>query len=146
MRTISVQLSICKDDREHVNKELLQEKTVSCTIKEDTAEDTPLVFVSKTAFDKNYNYAYIAEFGRYYFVKPPLYQAGGVVELSMESDPLMSFKSDLLELEVVVARNENIKNGYLVDNNFKAYAYDEVQTFAFPNAMENDSVILMTMG
>lgn len=66
------------------------------------------------------NYAYIADFGRYYFVTDIRVDRNLTWEISMHSDPLMSFKEQLLNVTCMVARNEF---------NFDAYLNDQLMPF-----------------
>lgn len=61
-----------------------------------------------------YNYCYIADFERYYFITDMTY-ALGEWELSLSVDSLASFKSDLGNVTVLVTRSASNKNGLLKD-------------------------------
>lgn len=62
-----------------------------------------------------YNYCYIADFERYYFITDMTY-ALGEWELSLSVDSLASFKSDLGNVTTLVLRSASNKSGYLRDN------------------------------
>lgn len=62
-----------------------------------------------------YNYCYIGKFTRYYYIVG-MSTSGSLVEFTCKSDPLMSFKGDILGSLQYVSRSENIDNRYLVDN------------------------------
>lgn len=64
-----------------------------------------------------YNYAYISEFSRYYFINDIVYKMGEW-EVYLSSDPLASFKSTLGGLSAYVVRSASNKNGYIKDNNY----------------------------
>lgn len=53
-----------------------------------------------------FNYAYIAEFGRYYFVSDIQITRSHIFMVSMVVDVLMSFKGNLLALDAFIERNE----------------------------------------
>lgn len=99
---------------------------------------------SPNYFDANYLYDSIT--GRFYFVEPPIIDNEGALIYKCKEDYLASHKAEILALECVVSRNENLKNGYLIDGNYKAEAYEEIVTKKFPNEMRDDTVILMTIG
>lgn len=54
----------------------------------------------------DFNYLYIAEFRRFYYVTSIVVGSGTLLTLGCEVDPLMSFKDQILENEALVARNE----------------------------------------
>lgn len=111
--------------------------------------DTDIINPSFEMLGSNYrgeNYCYVTELNRYYYINNVIREDGGLVLLECSVDVLMSYKNAILGLTCNVARNEQYFNGYLPDNALPVYAYEEVVTKRFPNAMNNDSVILMTVG
>lgn len=62
-----------------------------------------------------YNYCYIVDFERYYFINDITYTLGEW-ELSLTADSLASFKSDLGNSTALVLRSASNKNGYVRDN------------------------------
>lgn len=94
----------------------------------------------------NVNYLYDNTTNRYYYVNNVEMESGGRVNLYCEVDVLMSFANDIKNVTATIDRNENNKNGYLVDNRYKTYAYEQIVAKRFPNAMNDDSIILMTIG
>ena len=106
----------------------------------------PQLKVSRETFDsiKSCNYAYIPDFGRYYFVKYEI--DSNFVLLNCKVDVRTSYKEGIRGLTCTVTRNENLKNGYLHDSNYSIYAYEQVVCKMYPNAINQDSIILMTVG
>ena len=94
----------------------------------------------------NTNYLYDDTTKRYYYVNNIEMDSGGRVNLYCDVDVLMSFATEIKKVTATVDRNENTKNGYLVDSRYKTYAYEQIVAKRFPNAMNNDSIILMTIG
>lgn len=116
-------------------------------LKDGCSIDRPVVsFSAQASAIAPLNYAYIDTFGRYYYIVDRKSLVNGVVELTLESDPLQSFKDEIKTCEATITRNENIKQGYLPDNGYNAMAYEGVQHIAFPNAFEDTSYILVTVG
>lgn len=62
---------------------------------------------------KNANYCYIADFGRYYYIKEKTCDANGIYTLSLAVDVLMSFKNSILNQSGIVSRQANVYNMYL---------------------------------
>ena len=68
----------------------------------------------------NFNYAYLVEYDLYYFVKIQPSNIGTNHNiLHLELDPLMTYKSQILGLNVITKRNTNNYNVYLNDENQK---------------------------
>ena len=94
----------------------------------------------------NANYLYDDTAHRYYYIDNIGMEDGGRCTLYCNVDVLMSFANEIKQVTATVDRNENKKNGYLIDNRYKTYAYEQIVAKRFPNAMVNDSIILMTIG
>ena len=90
------------------------------------------------------NYVYIDSFKRYYFATVTI--ENGFIILSCEVDVLYTYKNEILNLSATVTRNENKKNGYLVDKDYEVFAYEQVVCKSFPNGLTSNSIILMTVG
>ena len=84
-------------------------RTYQCEIKTDCDIINPTIILSgtNTEVESNYNYCYISNFGRYYFITDEPIFRSNVIILRMTCDPLMSYKEVLLNNEVYVDRYEN---------------------------------------
>lgn len=88
----------------------------------------PVILVSSAA-PIDCNYAYIADFGRYYYVKVSVLRAG-LYALTMHCDVLTSHIADIKKSPAVAKRtkeageNGNI-NLYVADRDLPLYAYTE---------------------
>ncbi len=145
--SITIDLYNVSDDNEKVNKTLGTAKEfTSSTIKEQTDVTNITLRIQTTDNLSGYNYAYVSEYGRYYFIDKIETTPTGYWVLSCRCDVLMSFKTQLLDLKGTVTRSESLYNGYLMDSQYKAYAYRQIVTKTFPSAVANDTCILMTVG
>lgn len=108
----------------------------------------PSIVVSRNFYDSiilNANYLYIDKLDRYYYINNISF-AESMIVIDCTVDVLMSYKSEIRNITCTVKRNENLKNGYLNDDNYNIQAYKQVVCKMFPNAISNDSIILMTAG
>ena len=64
----------------------------------------------------DFNYVYIPNFGRYYFIDNIVSYRNGVWTLSLSVDVLMSFKEQILQCEAFITRNEFEYEPRLMDN------------------------------
>ena len=92
------------------------------------------------------NYCYIDELSRYYYITDVIILRKGVYVLSLRCDVLMTFSAGIRSLNGTVDRQQSKYNGYIPDGEYKELAYSQITTKAFPNAMNNDTLILMTVG
>ncbi len=97
-----------------------------------------------------YNYAYIPDFGRYYFIREITQERTGLSSVRLKSDPLMSFQADVLALPAIAGRvsggNGNLYNSYLHDNRQLLLASDIVGTWAITSFIYGNQYILVTAG
>lgn len=143
--SVTIKLYSVSDDALVVNKTLGTAKEYTCVLKDATEVLNPAFTIATSDNLSNYNYAYIADFGRYYYIHPTA-ALNGLWSFTSHVDVLMSKKDQFLNLSGTLVRSENVYNGYLIDPEFKAVAYKKIVTKQFPNAMTNDCFILMTVG
>ncbi len=145
--SITIKLYNVSDDNEKINKTLGTAKEfTSSTIKDQTDVTNITLRIQTTDNLSGYNYAYVSEYGRYYFIDKIETTPTGYWVLSCRCDVLMSFKDQLLQLDGTVTRSESLYNGYLNDSEYKALAYRKIVTKQFPTAVNQDTFILMTVG
>lgn len=96
------------------------------------------------SFFENLNYCMIDN--DYYFITKKKIADGNMTEITCEIDPLMSYKDLIYDSTQLVTRNAKNRNAYLVDNEMTFTNYDLIDCYEFPNAINNDSIILITVG
>lgn len=116
-------------------------------LKDGCSIDKPTISFSAPAnIMATLNYAYIADFGRYYWITDRNSTVNGVVELTLESDPWMSFDAQLRGVTATVDRSASNWQGFLYDNGYQLLAYKTAAIRNFPNAIDDDTMILTTVG
>lgn len=109
-----VKIYINSSAPDYFDKVLSGETTIQCDFKAPIDVENPTIYVSAAASYDKYNYCYIEEFGRYYFMKC----IGGnsqTLTFQCQSDPLMSFKSQIRQCPAVISRNPWHWDLYLPD-------------------------------
>lgn len=91
------------------------------------------------------NYAYITEFGRYYYINN-IVCVGNLFELHMHVDVLMTYKDGIRENSAVISRQERNYNLYLQDGVFKTYSQPHIQVAQFPNGFSDFEFIFSVAG
>ena len=135
-------------DPKTVDKILSDEKTINGVCRDPINYIDPVIEIQGQTdlhMYEGYNYMYIEDFARYYFINitPESYDLNLI---SGHCDVLKSSASWLRQRNATLTRNERMYNAYLNDPNFNAYAYKNIVTKQFPNAVNLDSIILMTVG
>ena len=103
-----------------INKKLESGKNLgnSCILGDNTSVTSPTVIIGGiTSIDtiSDYNYAYIAQCHRYYYINDIIALSGGRVKLLLNVDVLMSFKTDILNSTQLVIRQKNQGKMYLAN-------------------------------
>lgn len=99
-------------DPKTVSKNITTISSYSVVLKDDCSERNPVVILSERPAG---NYAYISDFGRYYYIVDKTFK-GGVWEVTLRCDVLMTFADEIRALDAIIARQENLGNLYLEDN------------------------------
>ena len=136
-----------------INKKLTSEKNLgnNCILADDTSVTRPTVIIggiSSLDSISDYNYAYIPQCHRYYYINDIIALSGGRVKLLLSVDVLMSFKTDILNSTQLVTRQKNQGKMYLAnaDWTIDGRTYLRSQYFSENHfAPQNDSFILITV-
>lgn len=95
----------------------------SCTMKTVSSLLSPLIDIAdtkQTGAIPLYNYAYIPDFNRYYFIDDVSWSQG-IWSLSMHVDVLGTFRSDILNSTQYVIRSASRSNPYIPDTAYQTY-------------------------
>lgn len=87
----------------------------SCVLKHPCSVINPDIELDRTGTDDSFNYAYIPDFGRYYFVRDMVYQGAKII-YSLECDVLASGKTAIGNSYQYITRSAYTSNGLIMDN------------------------------
>lgn len=93
-----------------------------------------------------YNYAYIEDFNRYYFIDGITSERANIWLFNLRCDVLMTYATQIKNLTGTIDRSETLRDGYLTDSQYIAKQYKQIVTKEFPNGMTDDTIILLTVG
>ena len=125
----------------------LDNNTVTTVDLFDTGTDEDkYIFIMDGTIDtfKQYNYCSID--GNFYFLEPYKVLDGGMCEMMAAFDYLYNNKEKIYNSVQLVSRNAKKRNAFMVDNEMTFTNYDLIDCYEFPNAINNDSIILITVG
>jgi hypothetical protein len=115
-------------------------------LKEQTSIINPVITLQ---YDRPfiYNYCYIPEFERYYFIENVDIVRANLYRVYLSVDVLETYKTEILNQAVIVEKNENNYNNYLPDENWKTNVKTKTDIINFSNGfLENGEFILITAG
>ena len=127
------------------------EAGVPVLLKENTTLESPVLKIryrmdgSTPPVPQKFNYCYISEFDRYYFVTNSTY-AQQYLEVALQVDALSSFASSLEDVKVLVTRSTNRYDMYLPDPDTPVRADKLIGAKQFYNGFGGESMILAVTG
>lgn len=128
-----------------INKALVEYGEFDIRFKEQSSIINPIVILtSETTL--NFNYAFIAEFNRYYFVQDITVFPNKIYQVSLQCDVLESFKNDILNSFGFVSRQNNYNPFY--DSDYENEIRKEINVYksnvTIDNTIKNN--VLVTIG
>ena len=144
---MDIKLYHCSSDPRVVTKDISDMVSYNSATARDAFDVMGGIIIIATASDlSDYNYAYITDVGRYYYITDITVLRDGVWQLTLAVDVLMTYNTAIRALHGTVDRQTNVNNGYISDPEYKALTFSAIVTKTFPNEMNSDSIILMTIG
>ena len=136
-----------------INKKLESEKNLgnSCVLGDNTSITSPTVIVGGIkSLDTitDYNYAYIPQCHRYYYINDIIALSGGRIKLLLTVDVLMSFKTDILNSTQLVTRQKNQGKMYLANADWTLDGRTYLRSQYFNENhfdTQNDTFVLITV-
>lgn len=111
----TIKLYKINDDKLNAIKTLGESLTIQCDFVEPFNILHPTIRLKGVSIE-NYNYTYIEDFGRYYFIEKPIYLYQDTCQFECSIDVLFSHYDKIKEKNFLIKRSETIKNSMLVDN------------------------------
>lgn len=130
--SLTATLMVSSSPVEKIGKSLTSGDSFSVVLKEDTSLLRPVLEVVTSSNLSGYNYLYIEEFSRYYFIDDIVSLNDGRWEISAHVDVLETYKTAILANSAVIRRQASLYNLYLDDPDFHSLNYDRIQTLKFP--------------
>lgn len=145
---MQVQFSYNKSDERQIFKELVSGATLNGTLRDESSIISPSILF-ESADVMRYNFCYIPQWQRYYFVRNVTSFRTNLYLVELECDVLMSFKNDIANFEVVVDKQTMATNGdeYIDDGSLVCDNYMFNRVYNFSSGFNNSpEYILITAG
>lgn len=140
--TISLYKTTSENNR--VVKALSAVKEMSGELRNKTSVLNPSIRIESAENISGYNYCYIPEFGRYYYITDITSVRTNIWEVSMRCDVLMSYSAQIKALKPIIERDETGQSAGLVDNDLPISINKKVQKLYFPNGFTKDIQYVLT--
>lgn len=145
---MEVQFFYNTSDSRVINKNIIAGGTFEGQARDEVDIMNPVILFDTDGILR-FNYAYIPEFQRYYEVVNKNSFREGLFEVSFAVDVLMSFRGDILQLNVVVDKQSMAENGneYIDDSSLVAENVMFQTVYNFQNGFNSTGeYILITAG
>lgn len=125
--------------------------SVPITYNFDMGIENPVLYFSKDIDPNLFNYVYIPDLGRNYWVTSPPTYLDGIYSVQCHVDVLETYGDAIKNLDVIIKRNAKHFNKYMQDDKYQAFqpTCERVLLWAEPNHGFSDEVsefILCTVG
>lgn len=130
--SIAVVLKVNSSPVEKIGKTLSTGSSFDCVLKDNCSILNPVIDIASDSNLSGFNYMYISDFSRYYFIDDITSLHNGLWRISAHVDVLETYATAIKANKAVIRRQTNKYNLYLDDPEFKTYAYDKIQTLKFP--------------
>lgn len=120
------------------------QSSVSAIHKENTNMLHPTLILSGNV-SQSFNYIYISEYGRYYFLKERTFSQQKYI-CTFDVDPLRSWKAQIKNLEVIANRSSSYYNTYQKDDSIPFENRSIISTQPFSNGFGGECLILAVNG
>ena len=127
-----------------ISKSITLLATLTGKLRGETNVVSPVIRIEQATFPL-FNYAYIPDFSRYYYLRDVREIRSNMWDISLISDPLMSFNINSVSGVVVEAQNGGSE--YLEHRHFIRNVKSKTNILTFPNGLlDTGEYILITAG
>lgn len=145
---MNITLYVNNSEPERLNKTLTGAISLTGFLREESSIIDPVILIEGDVSTlSGYNYAYISDFGRYYYITGIESVRTGLVRVFMHVDVLKSFDSAIRANNALIDKQNSAGNVYLNDGTWKHEAREFYTIETFPNGFNtNGEYILITAG
>lgn len=117
-------------DKRFLNKNIVVQETVdNAILLDDNIDISAPHFRIKDIAINTYNYCYVPDFGRYYYISNPVSaKYNNITDIACEVDVLMSFRNDIMTCDGIVERSTNEGNVLIADSTYNINRVDDTIT------------------
>ena len=139
-----MQLKLYKslDEKNRIRKTLTEELILNGALRDKSSVIKPTILIQTDPLD--YNYAYIPEFGRYYFINNVVAMRNKSFIIDLKCDVLMSYADEIYNLRALIDREETQSQQY-VTGDFVIDARHNTEKITFTNPFTEKNYILVAM-
>ena len=144
---MNLSLFVNNSEKNKLDKSLSNELKFNGKLREESSVVNPSIMIQATN-PSGYNYAYIPEFKRYYFITDMVSIRTGIWEISMHVDVLMSFKDSIKSTSIILSDTETTgQTNYMSGEQWATEVKNTTTIKMFPHSLPTTGkYILITAG
>ena len=151
---MELQLLSYSGKRNKINKtgNFYNQWTANGTLRDGCSFLHPVIVIEKTTppMKTAYNYMYIPEFKRYYFINDIVSLRNNLWEIHADVDVLFSNYSDIYESKAILAKSQDVSNAnmYLNDGSFvmDSHKFDQIVEFPYGLSSSGHNILICAGG
>ena len=129
--------------RNKINKTLENGLTVNDVIIQNEFDITDFyLLIKNTTFNSEYNYCYIQDLGRYYFIESVEKMNGTIFKIKLTVDVLKSFSTQIENINAIITKSENPDDNFVDCEKSENYTSEVINMT--DNFNHNGNLILVT--
>lgn len=136
-----VKLYKCISDVNVINKKLIEELSIRLIYKNVLNLDTPTLRIESDVFLGDYNYCFIEDFNRYYFISNIDIEGMNVYILNLRIDVIESFKSQILDSNCKIKKSSS-GNAFIDGGNYKNEVKKEVDIYSSNTVFKSHGTLI----
>ena len=136
------------EENNKIDKTLSEPYNMTGSLRNESSVIRPSILI-EIENPTNYNYMYISDFGRYYFIKEMTSVRTNLWRLDCEVDVLKSYANEIKTLTVIIDKNKDYSrtNQYLDDGSFIIENKNTIEIKNFTSGFNDEaSYVLVTAG
>ena len=126
-----------------INKTLENGLTVNDVIMRNDFDITAFeLLIKDTNFNSEYNYCYVQDLGRYYFIESVEKMNGTIFKIRLTVDVLKSFSTQIENIQAIITKSENPDDNFVDCEKSENYTNEVINLT--DNFNHNGNLILVT--
>lgn len=135
----------CSDSRNTLNKTLTDEKEITANANRDVDIINPVMMLVTVENIAEYNYIYIPEFQRYYFIESMKVNRTGIYEVNLHEDVLFTYRDKIKECKGLITESNKNVDGYYNNLSIPIDVRPNTKKFTFPNSFPSETTNVLVV-
>lgn len=151
---MNIRLMAYSGKRNKINKSgnFYNEWVTDGTLRSDTSFLHPIITIEKNTppMKNSYNYMYIPDFNRYYYINDIVSIRNGLWEIHADVDVLFSNYRDIYESKAILAKSQDVSNAnmYINDGSFvmDSHKFDQIIKYPYGLSDSGHNILICAGG